>query len=349
MGMLINGQWSDEDRTIENGAYVRPVSPFAEPLPVEVIQQISAEPGRFHLIASLSCPWSHRVILVRAIKGLGQILPFHIAGGPRTEGYRLGRKNTPWQPPGTDHPIEHLHELYALTDPRLTARSTVPVLWDAAEHRIISNESARLLSALDAVRVPTGDMVDWTLSPKHLRTEIEALSEEIQTGLSNAVYRAGKARRQETYLEAVDEVFATLDKLETRLSAHRFLHGDAITETDLRLWPTLARFDLVYHGHFKCCRRRLVEYRNLWAYTRDLFAWPQLSATMDAQAIREAYYGEDLDINPTGIVAVAPDLDWNAPHDRDRLGAPKVWGRTGESLTLTAAHNAPRNSTYASP
>jgi len=334
MGMLINGHWTDEDHTIENGAYVRPVSPFAEPLPGEVIQQISAEPGRFHLIASLSCPWSHRVTLLRAIKGLRALLPLHIAGGPRTQGYRLGSKSAPWRPSGTHLRLEHLHELYTVSDPDLTARATVPLLWDAAERRILSNESAQILKGLDAVTNASLGATDWTLSPQHLKADIDALSDNIQTGLSNAVYRAGKARKQSAYEGAVNEVFDTLDGLNARLGLSRFLHGDAITETDLRLLPTLLRFDLVYHGHFKCSRRRLVDYRELWAYTRDLFAWPVISETFDADAIRQAYYGEDLDINPTGVVAVAPKLDWTAPRGRDRLGGRNVWSRDGTCIPL---------------
>ena len=218
--------------------------------------------------------------------------------------------------------------------PGHTGRATVPVLWDAAERRIVSNESARILTALDAVRLPVDPSADWTLAPDHLRAEIDALSDAIQSGLSNAVYRAGKARRQDAYEAAVDEVFAALDMLDDRLGSARYLHGPAPTETDLRLWPTLARFDLVYHGHFKCARRRLVDHSNLWAYARDLLAWPGVAATFDGGSIRRAYYGEDRDLNPTGIVAVAPDLDWRAPHGRDRLGPRRVWARDGRLVRM---------------
>ncbi|MEM0934276.1 MAG: glutathione S-transferase C-terminal domain-containing protein [Pseudomonadota bacterium] len=343
MGMLLDGRWSKEDRTLHDGAYVRPASPFSACIPAELIRDIGAEPGRFHLIASRSCPWSHRTILARTLKDLEAALPLHVATGPRTQGYRMGTADRPWRVPGTNNRIEHLHELYTLAEPRLTARSTVPVLWDAAAQRIVSNDSARILRALDAVEVKGSAGADWTLAPHHLHSEIAALSDRIQSGLSNAVYRSGKARRQDVYDVAVDEVFDTLDMLENRLSETRFLHGRALTETDLRLWPTLIRFDLVYHGHFKCARRRLVDFPNLWAYARDLLALPGVAATFDPDAIRKAYYGEDRDLNPTGLVAAAPELDWHAYHDRDSLSDRRVWRRSGASVpfqSVTAATGA---------
>lgn len=338
MGMLIDGQWHEEDRTIQDGAYVRPTSPFAAPVPAELICALSAEPGRFSVIASLSCPWSHRILLVRAMKDLGALVPVFIAGGPRTQGYRIGTQARPWHVPGTDISIEHLHQLYALASPGLTARSTVPLLWDRLERVIVSNESARLLPALDAVR--RAGAADWTLAPDALREDVEAVSEKIQSGLCNAVYRAGKARRQAAYEAAVADVFATLDMLEDRLGNARFVHGAAPTETDLKLWPSLARFDLVYHGHFKCSRRRLTDYANLWGYARDLYSWPGVAGTFDPSAIRSAYYSEDRDINPSGVVAVAPDLNWDAPHDRGRFGVRQVWTREGDRIPLDAVERA---------
>lgn len=344
MGMLIEGRWSDEDRTIVDGAYRRPASPYGDPLDGATIQAIGAEPGRFHLVASLSCPWSHRSTLTRALKGLDAHVPLHVAGGPRTQGYRVGTAERPWTVPGTDRAIEHLHELYTLADPGHTGRVTVALLWDAARRGIVSNESVHLLRGLDAVRM-TPDP-DWTLRPDHLMGEIDALSDRIQRELSNAVYRAGKARRQDAYDEAVDEVFATLDGIDARLARTRYLHGNALTEADVRLWPTLARFDAVYHGHFKYARRRLTDYEHLWAYARDVLSLPGVAATFDEPAIRAAYYGEDRDLNPFGIVASAPVVDWYAPHGRERLGPRSVtlrdgttsqWGEAGRSSGAGAA------------
>lgn len=347
MGMLIEGRWCEEDRTIQNGAYVRPPSPYDTPLDHGTIRAIESEPGRFHLIASLSCPWSHRATLTRLIKGLVGHIPLHIAGGPRTQGYRVGPGDRPWRVPGTDRHIEHLHDLYTLADPTYTGRATVAVLWDAARRVIVSNESVRILRGLDAVRAGTG--AQWTLRPPALAGEIDALSDHLQSGLSNAVYRAGKARRQGAYDEAVREVFATLERLEARLAGSRYLHGSVLTETDIRLWPTLARFDAVYHGHFKCSRRRLTDYDALWRYARDIYAWPGVAGTLDDAAIRAAYYGEDRDLNPFGIVATAPIVDWAAPHGRERLGERQVTSREGSREGQAISWNAVEGATGAKP
>lgn len=319
MGMLIEGAWSDQDRTIKDGAYVRQNSVYAEPLNETAVRDIAKMPGRFHLIASLSCPWSHRTILVRALKDLRRTVPLHIAGGPRSEGYRVGGLDQLWTVPGDGRGFMHLHQLYSLADPGYTGRVTVPVLWDSQERRIVSNESVHILRALDRV-APENNEPFWTLRPPDLAKAIDDLASRLQTGLSNAVYRAGQAQRQNVYDAAVEDVFSTLEGLEDRLAKTRYLHGNTLTETDLRLWPTLVRFDSVYHGHFKCARRRLTDYPNLWGYTRDVLAWKGVAQTFDEVAIRAAYYGEDRDLNPFGIVATAPALDWTAPHTRERLG-----------------------------
>lgn len=334
MGMLIEGAWTEEDRTIQGGSYVRPASPYGEPLSAEMIKAIATEPGRFHLIASLSCPWSHRAMLTRALKGLEDIVPMQIAGGPRTEGYRVGAPDRPWTVPSNGRSIVHLHELYALADPTYTGRVTVPVLWDSADQMIVSNESVHILRGLDQVRLRGGDEPDWRLRPPELAAVIDDLAPRVQAGLSNAVYRAGKARRQKAYDAAVEEVFATLDMLEERLATSRYLHGSALTETDLRLWPTLARFDAVYHGHFKCSRHRIADYPNLWGYARDVLAWRSVAETFSEPAIRAAYYGEDRDLNPFGIVATAPAIDWSVPHDRAQLGPATVMGRDGRLMEV---------------
>jgi len=333
MGMLVEGIWSDGDRTIQDGMYVRPPSHYGAPLDAETVVAIAAAPGRFHLIASLSCPWSHRATMTRALKGLEEVLPLHIAGGPRTEGYRVGTPDRPWTVPGDGSRIVHLHQLYSLTDPAYTGRVTVPVLWDAYEGRTLSNESVQILRVLDQVEA-NGNSLEWTLRPMDLVEAIDDIAQRVQVGLSDAVYRAGKARRQDAYHDAVEEVFTTLEFLEERLSQARYLHGDMLTETDLRLWPTLARFDAVYHGHFKCARRRLIDYRNLWDYARDIMTWKGVAETFDEAVIRAAYYGEDRELNPFGIVAMAPALDWTAPHDRGRLGPATVAARAGRQIEV---------------
>lgn len=333
MGMLVEGIWSDENRTIKDGAYVRAASPYGSPLNTKTIHGIANTPSRFHLVASLSCPWSHRAMLTRVLKGLDSVIPLHIAGGPRTEGYRVGMPDRPWAVPGSGREIIHLHELYSLTDPAYTGRATVPVLWDAQDERIISNESVHILRGLDQIE-RKGSEPDWTLHPLDLADAIKDLAPRVQTGLSNAVYRAGKARRQEAYDEAVEAVFSTLYMLEEKLAYARYIHGNALTETDLRLWPTLARFDAVYHGHFKCTRHRLTDFTNLWGYARDIMSWRGVAQTFDERVIREAYYGEDLELNPFGIVATAPALDWTVPQHRARIGPAMITFRNGHRIEV---------------
>ena len=340
MGMLIEGRWTEEDRHIEQGAYVRPESVYDQVLPADVVEALHAEPGRFHLIASLSCPWSNRTMIVRQLKGLGHAVSLQIAGGTRVQGYAIN-DGTLWSVPGMDEQIAHVHQLYTLGEPAYTGRVTVPVLWDSRTRRIVSNASAKIIRAFDAVRLPDGAF-DFTLVPESLRDQIDRLNALVHQSLSDAVYRAGFARRQSAYDEAVAQVFAMLDELERRLSEHRYLFGSTITETDWRLFPTLVRFDAVYHVLFRCSRRRLVDYPNLWAYARDLYSWRGVAETIDINAIREGAYRNDGDNNPFGIVAIAPDADWRSTHGRGELGAAQVALRTGvvteiEPTTMTAA------------
>ena len=320
MGMLVEGRWVDEaERFINDGAFVRETSTFDVDLAVESMRALDAEPGRFRLIVSLSCPWSHQTLLVRAAKGLDRSLPVAFAGGSRIQGYAIRDEESPgWS--GVER-LRHVHQLYSLSDGRYTGRATVPLLWDTAARRIVSNGSARIVRALDAV----GGTDRHTLVPRHLAPDIGVLNRRIYQRLANAVYRVGLAQRQAAYDEAIGEVFATLDELEERLAGRRYLFGSIVTESDWRLFPTLVRFDAVYATHFRCTRRRLVDYPNLWAYARDLWRWPGVAATVDFTAILEGYYLNDGDRNPHGIVAEAPSVDWSARHDRARLGPAQVW------------------------
>lgn len=327
MGMLIAGRWSEQDRFIEAGTFVRQASRYRDDLDVETVRAIAAEPGRFHLIASLSCPWSHRTTIVRALKRLEAAVPLQIAGGERLQGYPVNGGRS-WHVPGTDRSITHLHELYALADPDYTGRATVPLLWDSQTRQVASNESSTILRAFDAAQASNGDL-DFTLRPAFLSGEIESLNARLQHELSDAVYRAGLAQQQNAYDEAVTQVFAMLDNLETCLADRRYLFGNMITESDWRLFATLVRFDAVYHTHFRCTCRRLVDHSSLWAYARDLYAWHGVAATVDFDAIREGYYRNDGVHNPFRIVGAAPEADWRAPHGREVLGAAQVALRDG--------------------
>lgn len=320
MGMLIDGRWVDEaERFIDDGAFVRETSSFDVDLGVESMGALDAEPGRFRLIVSRSCPWSHQTLLVRAAKGLERLLPVAFAGGPRIQGYAIpDEESADW---GGVERLRHVHQLYSLSDGRYTGRATVPLLWDTATRRIASNGSARIVRALDSV----GGTDRHTLVPRHLAPDIDVLNRRIHECLANAVYRAGLAQRQGAYDEAIDEVFTTLGELDERLARWRYLFGSIVTESDWRLFPTLVRFDAVYATHFRCTRRRLVDYPNLWAYARDLWRWPGVAETVDCTAILEGYYLNDGDRNPHGIIAEAPAIDWSARHDRARLGPAQVW------------------------
>ncbi len=320
MGMLIEGRWvSKADRFIEKGAFVRETSTFGLDLDVGDIRAIAAEPGRFRLIASRSCPWSHRTLLVRAVKGLGHLLPVVFAEEPRTEGYALGNgEAVEWS--GIPC-LRHVHQLYTLSEPGYSGRATVPLLWDTARRQIVSNDSARIMRALDAV----SGAERHTLVPGHLALQINRLNRRIHEGLANAVYRAGLAQRQDAYDHAVADVFETLDELEDRLTDRRYMFGAIVTETDWLLFPTLVRFDPVYATYFRCTRRLLREYPNLWAYARDLWRWPGVSGTIDLVSILRGYYLNDGEHNPYGIVAEAPATDWSAGHDRARLGPARFW------------------------
>lgn len=338
MGMLIEGRWTEEDRVIRDGAYQRPTGRFDTDLDDAAITGLRRQPGRFHLIASHSCPWSHRTLLVRRLKGLEPCVPVQIAGGERIQGYPVNGGDG-WTVPGTAIEIVHLHQLYALGDPGYTGRVTVPVLWDSEARRIVSNESAAIMRAFDAVSAGRGP--DFTLVPDRLTGAVDAVNRRLYEGLSNAVYRAGFAEAQSAYDTAVADVFDTLDWLEARLSVQRYLHGAIITESDWRLFPTLVRFDAIYHVLFRCARRRLVDYPALWAYARDLYGWAGVAETVDFEIMRTASYRNDRTNNPTGIVAVSPDADWRAAHGREALGPARLKLRTGGSTEVLPATLTP--------
>lgn len=339
MGMVIDGQWVQEDRIYENGGFKRQVSVFNAPPDRDLAKSVRAEPGRYHLIASESCPWSQRTMLMRNLKGLEEVMPLQVAHGPRIEGYAVNG-GAPWQVPGSERRIIHMHELYSLADPQYSGRSTVPVLWDRAGQCIVSNESARIMRLLDAVPAEQGGL-DFTLLPRELISDVDALNQRIQSEFSNAVYRAGLARQQDVYDRAVVEVFSVLEDLELRLAERRYLFGAVLTEADLRLLPSLLRFDSVYHGYFRCSRKRLTDYPNLWAYTRDLYGWRGVADMTNFQAIREGYFLNDGDGNPFGIIPVAPEIDWLEAHGRDDLSPACLTSRGGEVFAVDPANLSP--------
>jgi putative glutathione S-transferase len=296
-------QFSNESDT--SGRFVRQQSRFRE----WVTER--PEPGRYHLYVSLACPWASRIVIVRQLKGLEDVLPMTIVDPVRDErGWRFL--------PDAPDPVNgfaFLQEAYTLTERDFDDRVTVPVLFDTKTNRIVNNESSEILRMLNGWSSQGPD-----LYPEDLRTAIDEVNDRVYNSVNNGVYRAGFATSQEAYEEAFDELFATLDWLDDRLATRRYLLGDEITEADWRLFATLVRFDAVYVGHFKCNLRRIADYDHLSGYLRDLYQHPGIADTVDFDHIKRHYYTTHPQINPTRIVPKGPELDLWAPHGREDIG-----------------------------
>jgi putative glutathione S-transferase len=278
-----------------------------------------AEAGRYHLYVSLACPWAHRTIIFRGLKGLEKLVGLSVVHWENlAQGWSF--EPGPGVIPDSVNGARYLHEVYTKARPTYSGRVTVPVLWDKERATIVNNESSEIIrmfnSAFDGVGAAPGDYY-----PAGLRAEIDAVNARVYETLNNGVYRCGFATAQEAYDEAVVPLFGTLDWLEERLAKRHYLCGDRLTEADWRLFTTLVRFDAVYYSHFKCNLRRLADYPNLWAYTRDLYQHPGVAETVNFDHIKRHYYGSQRRVNPTGIVPRGPILDFRAPHGRERLGA----------------------------
>jgi glutathionyl-hydroquinone reductase len=320
MGKLIDGVWHDQwyDTKASGGKFERKDSQFrnwvtADGAPGRTGEGgFKAEAGRYHLYVSQACPWAHRVLIFRSLKGLQEMIWVSYVEALMLEnGWALADGADPI------NAARYLHQVYTAADPDYTGRVTVPVLWDKHLGSIVSNESAEIIrmfnSAFDDVGAKPGDYY-----PQALRDEIDAINGPIYETINNGVYRAGFATTQAAYEEAVNALFATLENLEQRLAANRYLTGSSITEADWRLFTTLLRFDPVYVGHFKCNIRRLADYPNLSGYLRGLYQMPGIAETVDMDYIKSHYYGSHLSINPTGIVPVGPELNLDAPHGRTK-------------------------------
>lgn len=323
MGRLMDGVWRDEWYATEasGGAFVRDTARYrnwvtADGRPGPTGRGgFPAQAGRYHLYVSHACPWAHRTLIFRALKGLEDLVgisvvhPDMLANGWefRTDfdaatGDRLFRE-------------PYLYRIYLRDDPGASGRATVPVLWDRDSGRIVSNESSDIIrmfnSAFDAL---TGNSDDFW--PEDLRDLIGDLNDRIYDTVNNGVYKAGFATSQKAYDQAVHPLFESLEWIEAILARHRYLAGDRITEADWRLFTTVVRFDAVYHTHFKCNRRRIVDYPNLWDWARELYQWPGVAATVRPDHFtRHYYYSHDM-VNPHRIIPIGPDADWTAPHGR---------------------------------
>lgn len=305
--------------TSADGAFVRQQYRFRDRITADGSSGYPAAPGRYHLYVSLACPWAHRAIIVRGLLGLQDVISMSVVDPIRDEKGWAFRE-------GPGHGADpvcgflYLSEPYLRTDPSFTGRVTVPCIWDRVTGRIVTNNYPDITIDMETqfTRFHRAGAPD--LYPVALREEIDAVNALVYDDVNNGVYRAGFATSQAKYEAAVTTLFARLDWLEARLANQRFLVGSAITEADIRLFTTLVRFDAVYVGHFKCNLRRLVDYPNLFAYGRDLYQHTGFGDTVDFDHIKRHYYMTHDQLNPSRIVPLGPLVDWQAPHDRARLG-----------------------------
>lgn len=326
MGLLVEGEWKDQwyDTDASDGRFVRSTSRFRNWVTADGSAGptgeggFRAEPGRYHLYISYACPWAHRTLIYRALKGLEAMIDISVVHWLMAENGWTFETDPEGIVGDRLFASRYFYEIYLKADPLYSGRVTVPVLWDKERGTIVSNESADIIrmlnSAFDDIGAAPGDYY-----PQAKRAEIDALNERIYDTVNNGVYKSGFATTQAAYEEAVRPLFETLDWLEERLSRQRFLLGDEPTEADWRLLPTLLRFDPVYVGHFKCNIRRIADYPNLSGYTRDLYQQPGIAGTCRMEHAKRHYYESHGMINPTGVVPVGPDIDYGAPHERDRL------------------------------
>jgi len=323
MGKLVDGVWKDEwyDTDSTGGKFEREssefrnwITPDGRPGPSGE-GGFAAESGRYHLYVSLACPWAHRTLIFRALKGLGPHIGVSVVHPDMlSEGWEL-RGDYPGATGDTLYGLPYLREIYLKADPNVSGRVTVPVLWDRARETIVSNESAEIIrmfnSAFDGL---TGNRDDYW--PQELRGRIEEVNARVYETVNNGVYKAGFATTQDAYDAAIHPLFDSLDWLEDRLARNRYLAGARITEADWRLFTTLIRFDLVYHTHFKCNRSRITDFPNLWGYLRELYQWPGVRETVNFDHITRHYYYSHDSVNPHRIIPINPDPDFDAPHGR---------------------------------
>jgi len=326
MGQLVAGVWQDVwyDTKSTGGAFKRTnasyrnwITPDGSPGPSGE-GGYKAESGRYHLYFSHACPWAHRTMIFRALKGLIEHISVSVVHPDMlSEGWTF-ETDDQGATGDTLFGLPFLRDIYTKDDPTVSTRVTVPVLWDKTHNRIVSNESSEIIrmfnSAFDQI---TGNRDDYW--PASLREAIEPVNARIYSTLNNGVYKCGFATTQAAYDAAVRPLFDTLDWLEDRLSTHRYLMGSTLTEADWRLFTTLIRFDPVYHGHFKCNRARIVDYPNLWAYTRELYQWPGVAETVKMSHIVRHYHYSHESINPHRIVSIGPEIDYREPHGREDL------------------------------
>ncbi|MGI9270274.1 MAG: glutathione S-transferase family protein [Woeseiaceae bacterium] len=322
MGSLVDGKWVDHWRDTKStgGHFVRPQSMLRNWITADGDPGPSgdggfkAESGRYHLYIASSCPWAHRTMVFRKLKGLEDMISTSVVNPiAHSDGWTFHDGHGVIADPINN--AEFLYEVYLASDPSYTGRVTVPTLWDKQQATIVCNESSEIIrmfnSAFDGVGAKPGDYY-----PEHLRADIDEINEFVYVAINNGVYRTGFATSDEAYEESFNRLFDALDTLEERLKSQKYLVGDTLTEADWRLFTTLIRFDLAYYGPFKCNKKRLIDYPNLWDYTRSLYQVPGISETVDPFSIKQHYYSSSKMMQPTGIVGLGPDIDFQQPTTR---------------------------------
>ena len=308
MGQLVDGEWKTGwYEPNAHGEFERPKTRFRS-------REIVAEHDRYHLYAAFACPWAHRALITRSLRGLEDVIPVTIVD-PRMgdDGWSFGDERDPI------FDARLLQEIYLHADPRYTGRVTVPILWDKKKGTIVNNESREVMRILDTA---FDDLAQdsRTLAPPDLSDRIDGVLDAIYEPINNGVYKAGFATKQKAYDDAVRDLFSALDHWDEVLSQQRFLCGDRLTEADIALFTTLLRFDLVYYAHFKCNKKRLRDYENLWGFVRDIYQMPKVRVTCNLDHIKVHYYWSQTTVNPHRIVPIGPAIDYEAPHNRARLG-----------------------------
>jgi len=320
MNRLVDGEWRTDahETTNEDGEFERAESTFRDRVRDDPDARHQPEAGRYHLYVSYACPWAHRTLLIRSLKGLEDAISVDVVDPFREENGWQFSPDREGSTPDTVNGSDYLYEVYQRADPDANCRVTVPVLWDRQEDTIVNNESKEILRMLDTEFDEVAER-EVDLYPEGYRDEIDRIIDDIYDPINNGVYRAGFADSQAAYDRAVEELFDALDHWDTVLEDQRYLAGDRLTEADICMFTTLVRFDHVYHTHFKCNVRAIHEYDNLWPYLRDLYGTPGVAETVRMDHITEHYYTTHTSVNPKRIVAKGPDLEFGAPHDRDEL------------------------------
>lgn len=323
MGQLVDGVWHDVwyDTKSTGGAFKRTTAKFRNWITADGSagpsgeDGFAAESGRYHLYVSYACPWAHRTLIFRKLKQLEDHISVSVVHPDMLSDGWTFETDSNGATGDTLYGLPFARDVYLRADPSISGRVTVPILWDKQRETIVSNESSEIIRMFNsAFNDLTGNTLDFW--PVALRDEIEVVNARVYDTINNGVYKSGFATTQEAYDRAVGPLFDSLDWVEKRLSRTRYLVGDTITEADWRLWTTLVRFDMVYHQHFKCNRKRIIDYPNLWAYTRELYQWPGVAETVNMDHIVRHYHFSHDSINPNRIIPINPTLDFQQPHGR---------------------------------